>query len=273
MDIIRCDKLEQLRHLSLPYLAQHEAEHGLLVGIILGVSALPDGSLAAVVVDRDRVHGVALRLDHRTIVSRVDDAKALDLLASAVAEDSRTMTVAGASRSVAAISERSRRAITFTMDQGVYETKAVRPPRNAPDGRRRGAEQSDRDILIDAHLELNASLGATETRDEAAVSIERLIGSGNLSVWETPVGDVVCTAGTAGPTLHGIRVNYVYTPRDRRGKGYASALVADLTQASLDDGRSFVFLHADRANPTATALYERLGYEHIADFTMIRYPR
>jgi predicted GNAT family acetyltransferase len=82
---------------------------------------------------------------------------------------------------------------------------------------------------------------------------------------------VPCTAGTARPTLHGIRLNYVYTPRERRGQGYASALVADLTQSLLDSGRSFVFLHADQANPTAMRLYERLGFEGVADFTMLRY--
>jgi predicted GNAT family acetyltransferase len=160
--------------------------------------------------------------------------------------------------------------ITFGMDQVVYATSAVKPPSGVPDGQRRRAEARDRDVLIEAHLELNGWLGATESREEAAVAAERMLASGNLSVWEIPTGDVVSTAGTAGPTLHGIRLNYVHTPRELRGRGYAAALVTDLTQSLLDGGRAFVFLHADRANPTATRLYERLGFKAVGDFAMIR---
>lgn len=269
--LIRCKQLEQFRDLALPFLTAREAEHGLLVGLVLGVDALPDGALAAVAADGDGVHGVALRLDDRAIVSRVDDPAALDLLAAGVAADSATMMVAGSRPTVDAIRRRIDRAITFSMDQVIYAVAAVKPSARTPDGSRRAAEARDREVLTDAHLELHGFLGASESREEAGVAADRMIASGNLSVWETPGGEVVSTAGIAGPTVHGIRVNYVYTPRDRRGNGYASMLVRDLTQSLLDGGRTFVFLHADRANPTATALYERLGYERVADFAMIRF--
>jgi GNAT superfamily N-acetyltransferase len=268
--LIRCNHLQELRDLALPFLAEREAEHGLLVGLILGTDVLPDRALAAVVTDGDRVQGVALRLDSRTIVSRVDDATALELLATTVAADAATMMVAGSPPTVYAIRDRLHRAIAFSMDQMIYATGAVKPVSGIPEGSRRPAQPRDREVLIDAHVELNASLGASESRADAAIAMDRMIASGSLSVWETPGGEVVATVGTAGPTLHGIRVNYVYTPRERRGLGYASALVRDLTQSLLDGGREFVFLHADRANPTATRLYERLGYDHIADFAMIR---
>ena len=46
----------------------------------------------------------------------------------------------------------------------------------------------------------------------------------------------------------------------RRGRGFASAAVAELSRRLLADGRSWCLLFADVENPTSTALYRRLGY-------------
>ena len=271
MQLHRRKSADELRELSLPFLLVNEAEHGLLIGLILGVDALPAEAFAVCLRDGNDVVGVALRLDDRTIVSRVDDAGALEVLANAAAADTRMAMVAGAPATVAAIRAHSRRDVGFTMDQMIYAAGAMGPAARPVDGRRRLAEPRDRELLIDAHLELNAALGASQTRDAAGVAMDRVIARAVLHVWETAAGDVVSCAGTTGETVRGIRLNYVYTPAQHRGHGYASALVRDLTRSLLHAGRSFVFLHADRANPTATALYARLGFEHVADFTMIRY--
>jgi predicted GNAT family acetyltransferase len=57
----------------------------------------------------------------------------------------------------------------------------------------------------------------------------------------------------------------VYTPPELRGRGYASALTAALTGTLLDGGRRCCFLFTDLANPTSNRLYERIGYERVAD--------
>ena len=46
------------------------------------------------------------------------------------------------------------------------------------------------------------------------------------------------------------------------GRGYASAAVAALTQAELNDGREFVVLNVTDGNPAAR-IYQRLGYRLI----------
>ncbi|MEO2005035.1 MAG: GNAT family N-acetyltransferase [Candidatus Poribacteria bacterium] len=45
-----------------------------------------------------------------------------------------------------------------------------------------------------------------------------------------------------------------------RGRGYASALVAKLSQHMLDSGFSFCVLYTDLANPRSNAIYEKIGY-------------
>ncbi len=62
----------------------------------------------------------------------------------------------------------------------------------------------------------------------------------------------------------------MYTPPELRGRGYATALTAELSQRLLDGrlfegGRRFCFLYTDLANPTSNAIYERIGYRRVAE--------
>jgi predicted GNAT family acetyltransferase len=86
---------------------------------------------------------------------------------------------------------------------------------------------------------------------------------GGLVLWED--GDPVSLAGFGGLTPNGIRIGPVYTPPELRGRGYASALTAELTQRLLDGGRRFCFLFTDLANPTSNSVYQRIGYRAVSD--------
>ena len=72
-------------------------------------------------------------------------------------------------------------------------------------------------------------------------------------------GRTVSLAGHAGETPNGARVGPVYTPPELRGRGYASALTASLTERLLER-RRFCFLFTDLANPTSNSIYQRIGY-------------
>ena len=72
-------------------------------------------------------------------------------------------------------------------------------------------------------------------------------------------------AGVGGLTPHGIRIGPVYTPPELRGHGYASNLVAGVTQRQLDAGRDYVFLFTDLANPTSNKIYQDIGYQPVND--------
>jgi predicted GNAT family acetyltransferase len=76
---------------------------------------------------------------------------------------------------------------------------------------------------------------------------------------------VVSMSGCGNPTRNGIRIGPVYTPPDLRGRGYASALVAAVSQLQLDKGRRFCFLFTDLSNPTSNHIYQAIGYQPIAD--------
>ncbi len=78
-------------------------------------------------------------------------------------------------------------------------------------------------------------------------------------------GVPVSMTGFGAATPNGQRVGPVYTPPDRRGRGYASNLVAQGSQAALDAGRRFLFLFTDLANPTSNKIYQAIGYEPVTD--------
>jgi len=84
-------------------------------------------------------------------------------------------------------------------------------------------------------------------------------------------GEPACLVGVSGETPHGIRVAPVYTPPELRGRGYASALTAEVSQAQLDAGRRYCFLFTDLANPTSNKVYQAIGYEPVCDVDDLRF--
>jgi len=71
----------------------------------------------------------------------------------------------------------------------------------------------------------------------------------DLYLWEHE-GEIVSMAATTRATGRGIALNQVYTPKELRGRGYATSCVASLGQHLLDSGYEFCTLFADLKNPT-----------------------
>ncbi|TAK00418.1 MAG: GNAT family N-acetyltransferase [Chloroflexota bacterium] len=277
------------------FIAAHEAEHCLLLGIAHnirhGLMPLPEPPIFAVVADggSDEVSGgddagdgridgdgdvrvvaAALRTPpYNLVLSLIDDldaGAAVDALADALV-DEVLPGVSGRRDLAARFAERwggsAGRRARVQMAERIYRLSAVREPRPAP-GRMRPAERADRPLLI-AWIEAFFQEALGESTDPADTVDRWLAGEGRtLHVWED--GDVrVSLCGVGGETPNGIRVGPVYTPPEHRGHGYASNLVAGVSRAQLDAGRRFVFLFTDLANPTSNRIYQDVGYEPVVD--------
>ena len=68
------------------------------------------------------------------------------------------------------------------------------------------------------------------------------------------------------------RIGPVYTPPDRRGRGYGSALVGAVSAAVRARGTRCI-LYTDLGNPTANSVYRRLGYRAVAEALRYRFDR
>jgi predicted GNAT family acetyltransferase len=74
-----------------------------------------------------------------------------------------------------------------------------------------------------------------------------------------------CLVGWSPRELGIVRIAPVYTPPERRGRGYATAAVAAASGRLLAEEVDAVMLLADRDNPTAGRVYERVGYRPVAE--------
>lgn len=100
-------------------------------------------------------------------------------------------------------------------------------------------------------------------------AVQQKIDEEHLYFWDD--GLPVSMAGFIRPTAHGISIGPVYTPPAFRGRGYASSLVAQMSQRALDGGKEFCSLFTDRANPTSNHIYQQIGYRAIEDFQVYRF--
>lgn len=248
------------------FLARHEAEHGLMLGVARAMREPPPDAYFACIRDDDVVFAAAMRLDWRLILSREARRGALALVAKD-ADSPLLKTVLGPSESVERFTTASTRPWRDVMSQGIYECRVVTPPPRMV-GKRRLAAAEDRDLLV-AWLRSFVAEALHEQLDDVAAGarVDEHIAERHFHVLDVD-GTIVSLAAAVAPTVHGIRVNHVYTPPEYRGRGYASTLVASLTQALLDSGHRFTFLHTDLANPTSNRIYMRIGYRQVATFRM-----
>ncbi|MFJ9629101.1 GNAT family N-acetyltransferase [Streptomyces sp. NPDC101175] len=151
--------------------------------------------------------------------------------------------------------------------QRLYRLGVLTIPSPVPPGRPRVATAKDREQLIRWHGEFVTEVGEHGAMIGSADWADARISYGGVTLWETPEGTPVSMAGVTAKVAGQIRVAPVYTPAELRGRGYAGAATAEVSRAARAAGADEVLLFTDLANPTSNALYQRIGYRPVADFT------
>ncbi len=261
------------------FLVEREAEHNLIFGICATLTADPGYAsepYLATVSRAGRVVGASVMTPPWNLVlSCTDDPDALgalsaDLDARGIAIPGTTGPVETAGRFAEIWCESHGLAVGPRVAERIYRVARVVPPDGVP-GTARLATEADRDVLIGwVHAFLTEALERNDP-GQAASMVDRSFRTGTRTwyLWED--GDPVSVAAAGGPTPNGIRIGPVYTPPDRRRRGYASALTAAASQAELDKGRRFIFLFTDLANPTSNKIYQAIGYEPVIDVDQITF--
>lgn len=149
--------------------------------------------------------------------------------------------------------------------EGLYRLGTLAAPEPAPPGRARVATEADRAQLVAWHGEFAEAVGEHGPRDSGTWADDR-IAYGGITLWETPDGTPAAMAGATRPIAGQLRIGPVYTPAHLRGRGYAGAATAEVSRAALASGADEVLLFTDLANPTSNGLYQRIGYQPVADF-------
>lgn len=268
------------------YLMQHEVIHNTLIGV--AQRGVENGTLtendyfATVTSDNDgEVIAVAMCTPPFQLqLSEVTSSEALDaLMDDIMAFYGESLTgVAGKRENAEYFAQQwqEKTGMTYAekMGQGIYKLTTVILPRPV-NGYYRTMDVNDRELFMRWHVGFDRDTGLNQLTDEIAkqVADNYLDDNPKRTVWvwldeidgeETPVA----MTGSGRHTPNGSSVSLVYTPPELRGRGYASNLVAKVSQQILDNGKQFCFLFTDLANPTSNKIYQAIGYEHVADIML-----
>ena len=256
-----------------PFLVQREATNNVLLGLAATLRVSPGFAIqppyfAVVETGGEVVAAGVITPPNRLNLSYTEFPTALDLLVADVRAFYPLLPGASGPVPVARwFAERWQRLtgarFTQTMAQHNYQLTRVNTPVGVA-GEARLATSADLDLLADWYMAFEVEAFGESTTDSRA-RVERVLATPTRAIylWDDG-GQPVSLAGYGSPTPHGMRVGPVYTPPERRGRGYASALVAWVSQHLLDEGRQSVFLFTDQRNPTANHIYQVIGFEPVA---------
>ena len=266
-----------------PFLEAREAEHNLLFGIAGLVRTNPevftDGPayFATVADGAGSVVAATLRTPpHNQVLSCVDELGAVDALVEALQGDHPPGLLGPkepAARFAARWTDATGQPARLQVAERIFRLQRVIPPERPAPGRWRVVGPRDRELIADWLVAFMAEAvpEAPANPDPGAVADRWVAQVGRIGyVWEDG-GSVVSLVGAGGETPRGIRIGPVYTPPERRSRGYASSLTAAASQDQLDRGREFVFLFTDLANPTSNKIYQAIGYEPVCDVDQYRF--
>lgn len=254
-------------------LSQHAAEHSLILSLCQMAQQKAAGGerfdirIATLLDDEGFVCAAVQTPPHNIVLSRARHTEVAPLVEALAEKKFSFPGIVGPSDIAGAFTtlwtEKTGEAPHEYMDQVIYALETVLMPAPVP-GRLRWAKPSEADIAARWLLGFSAEALPTAERitpDNAAKKAREMTQAGRLAFWEVE-GTPVAQAGASG-TKDVARISIVYTPEEQRGKGYAAAVVAHLSQLMLDQGKKFCCLYADARNPVSNSIYRKIGYQFI----------
>lgn len=269
MHVDRFSGPEPFLQVAEPFLLRAEAENNFMLGLRdIGNMFGADAYLAAVV-DGGHVVACGMRTPPYKAIITSATSDALQWLVADIAERYPDLPeVLGPEPTVTQFADLWERRTHLPSTRGTQQRLFVihQTPQwdSWPRGHLRPAEERDLPMLVAWTAALIAEAMPGDPTDPEKHAVRRMA---TRSVWIWENGRPVSMAGCAGRTARGVRVNYVYTPPERRRNGYATAAVARLTQQLFAEGQAFCCLYTDLANPTSNNIYQKIGYRPVCDLS------
>lgn len=280
MRVQHCTDLQTFYDRVMPFLQQREAEHNMLLGHMGDLLRQPPETppvhsyMGTVETVTGEIVAAAYYGGYRLFLTypKAGYETALDMLLNDAASRDIDLILVP-SEFDASVSDlwfaRTQRRLIPEMPMRAYRLDVVTAP-SGVEGKMRWATSDDAFVLdwtVRFHMD---TFGETEPDHlSIARSNKRFYSDGpyRLALWEVN-GVPVSMAATIGLSPTGMRIGLVYTPEEHRGHGYASALVAALSQSILNSGLQFCTLNTDLHNPTSNKIYQAIGYVPVCNLTM-----
>lgn len=274
---VRCYECpQQFGDEVIPWLLPEEGRNHLLISLICGLtepatenrySAPPVMAVARE--ENGRIAAITLRTPPHNALVSAGSAAAIKALARWYAQRREPLPgvmgpVEEARLFAATWANETRASYRARFELIAHQLTKVSRPRGVR-GRMRYAELSERDTLIEWAAGFQRDTGISHKPPPECV-VNSYLNDRATCVWDVE-GEITSMALMIRGTPSGKRIGGVYTPPEKRGHGYASAVVAAASQHILDQGKSRCFLFTDAANPTSNHIYRQIGYEPVGEFT------
>ena len=135
------------------------------------------------------------------------------------------------------------------------------------EGRLRQADPGDRSLMILWTRAFQDEIG--EFANDTERRVDRALAAGQIWLWEQN-GETTSMVVSREPAQGVVRLSGVYTPPEKRRRGYAAACVHALSKHLRSRGYRCI-LYTDLGNPTSNSIYRRIGYKAVAEALRYRF--
>ncbi len=221
------------------------------------------------------VDAVAMRTaPYGLLVSNFEPAAADRLVGAWLDRDSELPGCNGGPEIATAIADawraRTGGAARRLREMAIHELEVVVDPPRPPAGRLRLAQRSERELMIEWWRAFAAEADSAGA-PRAAATVDARLEDDCVLVWDD--GGPVSLVAISLPVAGVVRIGPVYTPPDKRRRGYAGMAVAEVSRRALAGGATRCTLFTDLANPTSNKIYAEVGYRRIADWEEYAFER
>jgi predicted GNAT family acetyltransferase len=223
----------------LAFLCRHEAENNLILGVLQTLATGPfspqQPPVLAKILREDSLRGLlVMNAPHAMLLSQLSQIDASNLADLVCREGMQPPGVTAHADTAQQFADHwcalTQQAQELFMRLRLFQLQHVQAPR-LPLGHARFAEPTEVPILVRMIQEFSAEAMAGPVGETLHDLVAFGVKSQKYLIWDLD-GEIVSMAAKARTTPNGAAISSVYTPPAYRGRGFASACVADLAPSA-----------------------------------------
>ncbi len=274
MNFQRYENVDAFAKIVTPFLEENEDKFSLFLGVLKGIKAGAyenpymatiegNGKLLAIF-QMTPPHPLNIIFVDENQISTCIDLCISELTKHAVPVESIISVKEWAVLFAQKWQEKTDGNFSLMMDQGLYRLDQVEESLEMSPGKWRYAAISDAQLIEKWYSQFEQDTGLSVTAPkEIKKRVKNMLDGKEVFFWEDQ-GEVVSMMKKSRPTTNGITVSLVFTPAEKRKKGYGRTLVATVSRELLKEFE-FCVLYTDMLNPTSNKIYQEIGYQKLVD--------
>lgn len=274
MNFQRYENVDAFAKIVTPFLEENEDKFSLFLGVLKGIKAgayenpymatIEENGQLLAIFQMTPPHPLNIIFVDENQISTCIDLCISELTKHAVPLESIISVKEWAVLFAQKWQEKTDGNYSLMMDQGLYRLDQVEESLEMSPGKWRYATISDAQLIEKWYSQFEQDTGLSVTApEEIKKRVKNMLDGKEVFFWEDQ-GEVVSMMKKSRPTTNGITVSLVFTPAEKRKKGYGRTLVATVSKELLKEFE-FCVLYTDMLNPTSNKIYQEIGYKKLVD--------